>query len=118
MKSYSEFINESNNSSDKKVAKVASVAAKYGYKMTYGRYSEKKREYSFIIEDDKNRNNDNYDIHVLFDSSVKKFKCNITCNYDSVFDEKTLKKFNDFVTETYNMLNVLNRLSYEVLTLR
>ena len=113
MKSYSEFINES-ASSDKKIAKVASVCAKYGYEMTYGKYFEKKREYSFIIEDDKNRNNDDYVIRVLFDSSKKKFKCSITCNYDSLFDEKSLKKFNDFVTDTYNMLNVLNKLSFVV----
>ena len=118
MKSYSEFLNEGSPISDKKIAKVASVAAKYGYEMTYGNYSEKKREYSFVVEDDKGRNNDDYVIRVLFDASVKKFRCTITCNYDSVFDEKTLKKFNDFVTDTYNMLNVLNRLSYEVLALR
>ena len=118
MKSYSEFLNEGSHISDKKIAKVASVAAKYGYEMTYGNYSEKKREYSFVVEDDRGRNNDDYAIRVLFDASVKKFRCVITCNYDSVFDEKTLKKFNDFVTDTYNMLNVLNRLSYEVLTLR
>jgi hypothetical protein len=118
MKSYSEFLNEGSSISDKKIAKVASVAAKYGYEMTYGNYSEKKREYSFVVEDDRGRNNDDYVIRVLFDASVKKFRCVITCNYDSVFDEKTLKKFNDFVTDTYNMLNVLNRLSYEVLALR
>lgn len=118
MKSYSEFLNEGSPISDKKIAKVASVVAKYGYEMTYGNYSEKKREYSFVIEDDRGRNNDDYVIRVLFDASVKKFRCVITCNYDSVFDEKTLKKFNDFVSDTYNMLNVLNRLSYEVLTLR
>jgi hypothetical protein len=118
MKSYSEFPNEGSPISDKKIAKVASVAAKYGYEMTYGNYSEKKREYSFVVEDDRGRNNDDYVIRVLFDASVKKFRCVITCNYDSVFDEKTLKKFNDFVTDTYNMLNVLNRLSYDVLTLR
>lgn len=118
MKSYSEFLSEGSPISDKKIAKVASVAAKYGYEMTYGNYSEKKREYSFVVEDDRGRNNDDYVIRVLFDASVKKFRCVITCNYDNVFDEKTLKKFNDFVNDTYNMLNVLNRLSYEVLTLK
>ena len=118
MKSYSEFLNEGSPISDKKIAKVASVAAKYGYEMTYGNYSEKKREYSFVVQDDRGRNNDDYVISVLFDATRKKFRCAITCNYDNVFDEKTLKKFNDFVTDTYNMLNVLNRLSYEVLTLR
>ena len=118
MKSYSEFLNEGSPISDKKIAKVASVAAKYGYEMTYGNYSEKKREYSFVIEDDRGRNNDDYVIRVLFDASVKKFRCVITCNYDNVFDEKTLKNFNDFVTDTYNMLNVLNKLSYKVLELR
>ena len=118
MKSYSEFLNEGSPISDKKIAKVASVAAKYGYEMTYVDYSEKKREYSFVVQDDRGRNNDDYVIRVLFDASVKKFRCVITCNYDNVFDEKTLKKFNDFVTDTYNMLNVLNRLSYEVLTLK
>ena len=118
MKSYSEFLNEGSSISDKKIAKVASVAAKYGYGMTYGNYSEKNREYSFIVQDDRGRNNDDYVIVVLFDATRKKFRCAITCNYDNVFDEKTLKKFNDFVTDTYNMLNVLNRLSYEVLTLK
>ena len=118
MKSYSEFINEGSPISDKKIAKVASVAAKYGYEMTYGNYSEKNREYSFVVQDNKGRNNDDYVISVLFDRTRKKFRCAITCSYDNVFDEKTLKTFNDFVTDTYNMLNVLNKLSYKVLELR
>ena len=114
MKSYSEFINEGSSISDKKIATVASVASKYGYEMTYGKYSEKKREYSFVVQDDRGRNNDDYSINVLFDATRKKFRCAITCSYDNVFDEKTLKNFNDFVTDTYNMLNVLNKLSFVV----
>lgn len=108
MKSYSDYIAEGINE-DKKVASVYKIARKYGFDMSFGRFLTKEGKYSFIVEDDKNRNNDDYVIRISFDGASNKFAVIVSCNYDNVMNEKVFKTFTDYVNQTNKMIQELNK---------
>ena len=108
MKSYSDYIAEGINE-DKKVASVYKISRKYGFDMSFGRFLTKEGKYSFIVEDDKNRNNDNYAIRISFDGTSNKFAVIVSCSYDNVMNEKVFKTFTDYVNQTNKMIQELNK---------
>ena len=108
MKSYSDYIAEGINE-DKKVASVYKIARKYGFDMSFGRFLTKEGKYSFIVEDNKNRNNDDYVIRISFDGKTNKFAVVVMCGSESLLDESKFKVFTDYVNQTNKMIQELNK---------
>lgn len=107
MKSFNEYLSE--ETEDKKVLKVNSIAKKYGYSVSFGKFIQKEGHYSFIIEDDKMRNCDDYMITISFNPATRKFGAIVLCNNDSIMNEKVMKSFCDFANATQKMIAELNK---------